>query len=93
MLTPILITYTNVASLASMEHGREFLFFSLEKKNLMIEMSLNRQRRPPPLEVTLNDTLVIHTYNSLDKPTALHAHGMFQNGTGYMDGPTMVTQW
>ncbi|KAJ8652688.1 hypothetical protein O0I10_011695 [Lichtheimia ornata] len=47
---------------------------------------------PPVLEVTINDTLVIHTHNGLDQPTALHAHGMFQNGTGWMDGASMVTQ-
>ncbi|KAI9311924.1 Cupredoxin [Dichotomocladium elegans] len=47
---------------------------------------------PPPLEATLGDTLVIHAHNELDEPTALHTHGMFQNGTGWMDGPSMVTQ-
>ncbi|KAJ1895236.1 ferroxidase fet3, partial [Kickxella alabastrina] len=47
---------------------------------------------PPPLHVSLNDTLVIETRNSLDTPTTLHAHGMYQNGTNYMDGPYMVTQ-
>ena len=48
---------------------------------------------PPPVEATIGDTLVINTHNSLDEPTALHTHGMFQNNTGYMDGPSMVTQW
>ncbi|KAJ1903025.1 ferroxidase fet3 [Coemansia sp. S100] len=47
---------------------------------------------PPPLHVSLNDTLIIEARNSLDTPTTLHAHGMYQNGTNYMDGPYMVTQ-
>ncbi|KAJ2744922.1 ferroxidase fet3 [Coemansia sp. BCRC 34301] len=47
---------------------------------------------PPPLYVSLNDTLVIEARNSLPTPTTLHAHGMYQNGTNYMDGPYMVTQ-
>ncbi|KAJ2762530.1 ferroxidase fet3, partial [Coemansia nantahalensis] len=47
---------------------------------------------PPELHVTLNDTLVVEVRNSLDAPTALHAHGLFQNETNYMDGPFMVTQ-
>ncbi|KAJ1727134.1 ferroxidase fet3 [Coemansia biformis] len=47
---------------------------------------------PPELHASLNDTLVVEIRNSLDKPTALHAHGLFQNGTNYMDGPVMVTQ-
>jgi iron transport multicopper oxidase len=32
-------------------------------------------------------------YNGLgDKETSIHWHGMFQNGTNNMDGPSMVTQ-
>ncbi|CDH52652.1 iron transport multicopper oxidase fio1 [Lichtheimia corymbifera JMRC:FSU:9682] len=55
-------------------------------------IGVNGQWPPPPIDVTINDTLKINVHNALDKPTALHAHGMFQNGTAYMDGPTMVTQ-
>jgi len=47
---------------------------------------------PPPINVTINDTLIINTHNSLDVPTSLHAHGMFQNGTAYYDGPVGVTE-
>ncbi|KAI9023003.1 multicopper oxidase-domain-containing protein [Phycomyces nitens] len=47
---------------------------------------------PPAIHVSLNDTLVINVKNSLDIPTALHSHGMFQNNTNWMDGPVGVTQ-
>lgn len=47
----------------------------------------------PPVEANINDTLVINVHNSLDTFTAVHPHGMFQNNTGYMDGPVGVTQW
>ncbi|KAJ2552364.1 ferroxidase fet3 [Coemansia sp. RSA 1933] len=47
---------------------------------------------PPEIHVTLNDTLVLEVQNSLSTPTTLHAHGLFQNGTNYYDGPFMVTQ-
>ncbi|KAJ1950737.1 ferroxidase fet3, partial [Linderina pennispora] len=47
---------------------------------------------PPPIEVSLNDTLVVEMRNSLNEPTTLHAHGLYQNGTNYYDGPDMVTQ-
>ncbi|KAI8331178.1 Cupredoxin [Chlamydoabsidia padenii] len=46
----------------------------------------------PPIHVNLGDTLVINTHNSLDIPTSLHAHGLFQNNTPWMDGPVGVTQ-
>lgn len=41
---------------------------------------------PPPLHVTIGDTIVINAHNQLDVPTALHSHGMFQNGSVWMDG-------
>lgn len=47
------------------------------------------------LVATQGDTHILHAYNGLgdDKiPTALHAHGMFFNGTNYYDGATGVTQ-
>ncbi|KAI7896214.1 multicopper oxidase-domain-containing protein [Mucor mucedo] len=47
---------------------------------------------PPPVECTEDDTLVINVNNKLNINTALHTHGMFQNNTGYMDGPVGVTQ-
>ncbi|CAO3681147.1 unnamed protein product [Rhizopus stolonifer] len=46
----------------------------------------------PPVEANINDTLVLNVNNQLDTYTAIHAHGMFQNNTGYMDGPVGVTQ-
>ncbi|KAJ1989181.1 ferroxidase fet3 [Coemansia umbellata] len=55
-------------------------------------IGVNNQWPPPPLHVSLNDTLVIEARNSLDTPTTLHAHGMYQNTTNYYDGPYMVTQ-
>lgn len=49
---------------------------------------------PPPVEVTQNDTLIIHAYNGLgDKGTSLHSHGIFFNGSSYYDGAVGVTQW
>ncbi|KAI8622335.1 Cupredoxin [Chytriomyces sp. MP71] len=38
------------------------------------------------------DRLIIHFTNHLNLPTSLHMHGLFQNGTGFMDGPAGMTQ-
>ncbi|KAJ3323898.1 hypothetical protein HDU76_013525 [Blyttiomyces sp. JEL0837] len=46
----------------------------------------------PGIEVYLGDTLILNVHNSLDKPTSLHAHGLFQIGNVLYDGPAMVTQ-
>ena len=39
------------------------------------------------------DRLIVHAFNSLgNETTALHWHGIYQNGTAAMDGPSMVVQ-
>ncbi|THX67128.1 hypothetical protein D6D08_06828 [Aureobasidium pullulans] len=47
----------------------------------------------PVLEVNKGDRVIVHVYNGLgDKDTSVHWHGLFQNGTTHMDGPSRVTQ-
>lgn len=47
----------------------------------------------PVIEVDKGDQLVVHMHNGLgDKNASMHFHGMYQNGTNEMDGPSMVTQ-
>lgn len=47
----------------------------------------------PVLEVNKGDRLIVHVYNGLgDKSTSIHWHGLFQNSTNEMDGPSMQTQ-
>ncbi|PUU83652.1 Cupredoxin [Tuber borchii] len=47
----------------------------------------------PTIEVNKGDRLIVNMYNGLgDQNTSLHFHGIFQNGTSYMDGPVEVTQ-
>ncbi|KAG0334070.1 hypothetical protein BG004_000569 [Podila humilis] len=55
-------------------------------------IGINGAFPPPPINVTMNDTLVINVVNQLDVSTSLHAHGLFQTGNGPMDGAAMVTQ-
>ncbi|OJJ51810.1 hypothetical protein ASPZODRAFT_127944 [Penicilliopsis zonata CBS 506.65] len=47
----------------------------------------------PVINVDKGDQLIVHMYNGLgDKNTSIHFHGMYQNGTNDMDGPSMATQ-
>ncbi|KAJ2745575.1 ferroxidase fet3 [Coemansia sp. BCRC 34301] len=46
----------------------------------------------PPVFATRGDMIALTVHNSLNQSTSIHAHGLFQNGTNYMDGPAMVTQ-
>nr|AHD24915.1 putative laccase 2 [Flammulina velutipes] len=47
---------------------------------------------PPPIEVSTNDSLLVHVSNSLEKPATLHHHGMFFNSSSWMDGAIGVTE-
>ena len=56
-------------------------------------VGINGQWPLPVIEVDKGDQLIVNTYNALgDKSTSIHWHGMYQNGTNNMDGPSMVTQ-
>jgi iron transport multicopper oxidase len=42
--------------------------------------------------VTLGDSLIVNVKNNLNVPTALHAHGLYQNKTNFMDGAFGITE-
>jgi iron transport multicopper oxidase len=56
-------------------------------------VGINGQWPLPTIEVDKGDRLVVNMHNGLgNKSASIHFHGMFQNGTNEMDGPSMVTQ-
>ncbi|KAJ3317442.1 ferroxidase fet3 [Boothiomyces sp. JEL0866] len=55
-------------------------------------IGVNGQWPIPGINVTMGDTLVINVQNGLDVPTALHSHGLLQNGTNYYDGVPGITE-
>lgn len=58
-------------------------------------IGVNNQWPPPPITVSKGDEVVIQCTNNLDDGefVTLHTHGIFQNGSNYMDGVDQVTQW
>jgi iron transport multicopper oxidase len=56
-------------------------------------IGINGQWPIPPLYVTIGDNVIINLYNGLgNETTTIHYHGLFMNGTNYMDGVPQVTQ-
>ncbi|KAF4988003.1 hypothetical protein FGRMN_10051 [Fusarium graminum] len=53
---------------------------------------INNQYPGPLVECNEGDTMVVHVENRAPNATAIHFHGMFQNGTNNMDGTVGVTQ-
>ncbi|KAI0404457.1 multicopper oxidase-domain-containing protein [Xylaria palmicola] len=55
-------------------------------------MLINNQFPGPLIEINEEDVLVVKVLNKASNATALHWHGIFQNGTNWMDGAAGVTQ-
>ncbi|KAM0281723.1 hypothetical protein ACHAO9_010564 [Fusarium lateritium] len=53
---------------------------------------INNQFPGPLVECNEGDTIVVHIENRASNATAIHFHGMFQNGTNNMDGTIGVSQ-
>ncbi|KAL0942929.1 l-ascorbate oxidase [Colletotrichum truncatum] len=53
---------------------------------------INNQFPGPLIECNEGDTIVVHVRNEAINATAIHFHGMYQNGTNSMDGTVGVTQ-
>jgi FtsP/CotA-like multicopper oxidase with cupredoxin domain len=55
-------------------------------------MVINNQFPGPLIEVNEGDTIVVHINNKATNATSIHWHGLYQNGTNYMDGTVGITQ-
>ena len=56
-------------------------------------IGINYQWPVPEIRANVGEQITVHLTNRLgNETTSLHFHGLFQNGTNSMDGPTGVTQ-
>ncbi|CAF9922616.1 MAG: hypothetical protein ALECFALPRED_002131, partial [Alectoria fallacina] len=56
-------------------------------------IGINNQWPLPAITANVGEQITVHLTNQLgNETTSLHFHGLFQNGTNSMDGPTGVTQ-
>jgi FtsP/CotA-like multicopper oxidase with cupredoxin domain len=53
---------------------------------------INGQFPGPLIRVNRGDRLLINVTNELSEATTLHWHGLYQNGTNWMDGVSGITQ-
>jgi FtsP/CotA-like multicopper oxidase with cupredoxin domain len=54
-------------------------------------MLINATFPGPLIEVNEHDEVVVHVHNHATNATSIHWHGLYQNGTSYMDGTIGVT--
>lgn len=56
-------------------------------------IAVNDQWPLPIIEAIAGDRIILKAHNNLgDRPTSLHFHGIFQNGTTHMDGAIGTSQ-
>ena len=56
-------------------------------------IGINNQWPVPAITASVGEQITIYMTNQLgNETTSVHFHGLFQNGTNSMDGPTGVTQ-
>ena len=55
-------------------------------------MLINNQFPGPLIEINDGDTIVVHVDNKAKNATSIHWHGLYQNGTNWMDGTIGITQ-
>ncbi|KAF9931678.1 hypothetical protein FBU30_009739 [Linnemannia zychae] len=66
---------------------------SIAPDGLERSMLLVNEMFPGPLiEANTGDRIIVKVTNNLTNGTAIHWHGMFQNGTNWMDGSGGITQ-
>lgn len=53
---------------------------------------INGQFPGPLIEVNEGDTIRVNVQNSMSNATAIHWHGLYQNGSNWMDGTVGITQ-
>ena len=55
-------------------------------------MVINKQFPGPMIECNEGDTITVHVQNMAVNATSFHWHGIYQNGTNWMDGAVGITQ-
>lgn len=55
-------------------------------------MLINAMFPGPLIECNEGDEIVVHVHNEATNATSIHWHGLYQNGTNWMDGTVGITQ-
>lgn len=94
-LTAALAVSMSLAAAATINHDFNVTWVRANPDNAFERpvIGINGQWPIPTIECNVGDRIVINLNNQLgNQSTSLHFHGLYQNGTNQMDGPSGVTQ-
>ncbi|XP_047072944.1 laccase-25-like isoform X2 [Lolium rigidum] len=94
LLFALALLIASVADAAVVEHTFNVGNLSISQlcQPDMIITAVNGQLPGPTIQASEGDTVVVHLVNESPYRMTIHWHGIFQRGTPWADGPTMVTQ-
>ncbi|XP_052138243.1 laccase-25-like [Oryza glaberrima] len=97
MILPVAFAVLVIASVAHgavVEHTFNVGNLSISRlcQPEMIITAVNGQLPGPTINVTEGDTVVVHLVNESPYNMTIHWHGVFQRGSQWADGPSMITQ-
>lgn len=55
-------------------------------------IGINGQWPLPQIRGNIGNNIIVNVQNNLGEMASIHFHGLFMNGTNYMDGPVGTTQ-
>ncbi|KAG2560149.1 laccase-25-like [Panicum virgatum] len=89
-----LVFFASVAQAAVVEHTFNVGNLSISQlcQPARIITAVNGQLPGPTIEAREGDTVVVHLVNQSPYNMTIHWHGVFQRGSPWADGPSMVTQ-
>ncbi|KAJ2586534.1 ferroxidase fet3, partial [Coemansia sp. RSA 1722] len=89
IISIVCLTLHSQAKRVEVDWNIEYLQVNRDEYYTRKAVGVNGQLPVPPVYMTAGDTLVLNVCNSLDEPTAVHAHGIFHRGENYNDGAGM----
>lgn len=95
VLSALLLALTTYVEAATVTYNWNISWVTANPDNAFDRptIGINGQWPPPTLYATVNDTVIVNVINQLgNQSTTLHFHGLYQNGTTQMDGPSQVSQ-
>ncbi|KAI9337775.1 Cupredoxin [Obelidium mucronatum] len=86
------LLYVSSAFAATRQFTLNLGYARLAPDGYSMDMMLANGQLDYPIVVNKGDTVAVTVVNNMNVSTAIHWHGMYQKGTPWMDGSSMVTQ-
>jgi iron transport multicopper oxidase len=93
ILSLFLFSFLSAAKVVTYDWSLTWVWANPDGRQARPVIGVNNHWPCPTINVDKGDQVVVHIHNNLgNETTTMHWHGLYQEGTNNMDGPSMVTQ-